>query len=191
MTLFNGKRDPYKAKLTKSSNYKLPITGREDIKPGTYKYLAMVLKNGFVSSGKYTAGDTTWRTIGPDHKALQTTKGDPVEYSVKLTNWRGTDDRDNEYCDNNGGTSSRCESKYNGYKVIGIGLGSDFIETFGPNVTYMFHMVELPSPIILGEDSDGDFVITAKKRLEVYGNGNVVQSISIAPFIFQATYNNN
>ena len=117
----------------------------------------MVLKNGFISSGKYTSGDTTWRTVGPNSKALATSKGVPVEFMVKLSNWRGIDDRDNDYCDNNGGTSSRCESNYNGYKVTGIGLGADFIETYGTKVNYIFYMIKLSSPITLKEDSNGDF----------------------------------
>ena len=188
MTLFNSKDGVDRGQVVNSSIYKLPIIDKDNIKPGTYKYLAMVLKNGFKSSGKYSSGGTTWRTVGPDSKTLKTSQGDPVEFTVKLSNWRGVDDRDNDYCDNNGGTSSRCESNYNGYQVTGIALGSDFIESYGVEVAYMFHMIEIPLPITLREDSDGSFVITNKKRLEVYGNGKEVQSISIAPFIFQVTY---
>ena len=191
MTLFDGKDYLDRREFARNSNYKITITASKNIKPGTYKYLAIVLKNGFKSSGKYTSGNTTWRTVGPDPNNLEITKGDPVEFSVKLSNWRGIDNRDNDYCDNNGGTSSRCESKYNGYEVTGIALGNDFIETYGSKVSYMFHMVKMPLPITIKEDSQGDFIITNKKRLEVYGNGIEVQSISIAPFIFQLTFISN
>ncbi len=190
MTLFNGNGTLYKAKLAKGSGYKLPDVGREVIKPGTYKYLTMILKNGFRSSGKYTSGETTWRTVGPDVDSLKTSKGDPVEFTVQLKNWRGKYDQDNDYCDNNGGTYSRCELKYNGYNLTGIGLGNDFTETYGVKTSYVFYMIELLSPISLNEDSYGDFEIKVKTNLEVYGNGSEVLSISTAPFIFEATYKN-
>ncbi len=188
ITLFNGKGNLYRSQLAKGGKYKLPKIGRDKIKPGTYKYLTIVLKNGFISSGKYTSGKTTWRTAGPSIGNLKTSAGDPAEFIVKLKNWRGVSDGDNDYCDNNGGTSSRCEVNYNGYQLTGIGLGEDFTETYGDKVKYMFYMIELSSPITLKEGSDGDFNITAKTNLEVYGNGVEVKSISSAPFIFQATY---
>ena len=191
MTLFNGNGDLFKRDLSQSSTYKIPTTGRDTIKSGKYKYLTMVLKNGFTSSGKYTSGDTTWRTVGPTVQNLETSKGEPIAFTVKLNNWRGTNDSDNDYCDNNGGTFSRCEMNYNGYNLTSIGLGSDFIETHGKNVIYMFYMVELSSPIILKKDSEGYFELKVKAHLEVYGNGSTVQSISTAPFIFQANYSNN
>ena len=191
MTLFNGNGDLFKRDLSQSSSYKIPTTGRDSIKSGKYKYLTMVLKNGFTSSGKYTSGNTTWRTLGPNVNNLETSKGEPIPFTVKLNNWRGSNDSNNDYCDNNGGTFSRCEMNYNGYDLTGIGLGSDFIETYGKNVTYMFYMVELSSPIILKKDFDGYFDLKVKANLEVYGNGSIVQSISTAPFIFQATYINN
>ena len=191
MTLFNGKGSLYKWRFPKVFKYKLPSKGRENIKPGRYQYLTMVVKNDFTTSGKYTSGKTTWRTKGGSAKTLGTSKGEAVEFKTKLQNWRGIMNQDNDYCDNNGGTFSRCEIKYNGYKLTGIGIGKDFIETYGPNVEYVFYMVELLSPITLTKEMDGFFDMTFKNNLEVYGNGTTVQSISIAPFVFQATYTSN
>ncbi len=188
MTLFNGSGNLYRGQLANSNNYTLPITARENIKPGTYKYLTMVLNNGFISSGKYTVGSTTWRTAGTDESNIVTTSGDPVESTVELSNWRGSDDSDNPYCDNNGGTASRCEVNYNGYELTGIGLGSDFIATSGSGVTYMFYMAELATPITLKAGADGYFDITVDNGLELYGNGTSVESMAVAPFIFQVTY---
>ncbi len=189
MTLFNGKGDLYRGQLANNAQYTLPTTGRE-IKPGTYKYLTMVINNAFISSGKYTSGGTTWRTLGPEEDDLSTTAGDPVEFSVKLSSWRGSADNDNPYCDNDGGTASRCEVNYNGYSLTGIGLGSNFVATSGDGVKYMFYMAELATPITLKADSEGYFDITVDNGLEVYGDGTTIQTIAVAPFIFQATFSN-
>ncbi|WP_320667408.1 hypothetical protein [Prochlorococcus sp. MIT 1307] len=191
ITIFNGNGNLFRNQLGKDSKYKLPTTGREVVKPGKYKYLTMILKNSFISSGKYRSGETTWRTLGSDEKNLTTKKGDPVKFAAKLRNWRGKDNKDNGYCDNNGGTFSRCEMNYNGYEITAIGLDTDFIESYGDKVTYMFYMLELSTPITLKESSDGYFDLTLKNSLEVYGDGIKVESISTAPFIFEAKYNNN
>ncbi len=191
MTLFNGNGDLYKGQFAKNSKYKLPKIGKENIKLGKYKYLTMVLKNSFTSSGKYTSGQTTWRTAGTNKKGIPiiTKKaGAPVETTVKLTNWRGSNNQNNDYCKNDGGSFSRCEINYNGYELTGIGINSDFIETYGKNITYMFYIVELSSPITLQKDSEGYFEININNDLEVFGNGQEVQSISTPPFIFKATY---
>ena len=49
----------------------------------------------------------------------------------------------------------------------------------------MFHMNKLLSPIYLKENMDLDFYLIDNNSLEVYGNGETVKSISIAPFIFK------
>ncbi len=193
MTLFNGNGNLYKKELAKGSRFKLPKTGREKIKPGTYNYLTMVFKNGFKSSGKYTSGNTSWRTMGYKDKklnssAIEISDKNPVEFEIKLSNWRGDFNKDNDYCNNNGGTPTRCDLNYNGYQITAIGLDGDFIEASGDQASYMFYNVDLSLPIVLKKDSDGTFDISANNNLEVYGNGNEVLSISIAPFIFQATF---
>tara|TARA_Y100001968_G_C19421016_1_gene751742 strand:+ start:1005 stop:1787 length:783 start_codon:yes stop_codon:yes gene_type:complete len=189
MTLFNGKGKLYEGQFAKVSKYKIPIIGRESMKPGKYTYLSIVLKNAFTSSGKYSSGTTTWRTAGKNAKNLDTSPGKPVEFTTKLTNWRGQNNKNNDYCENDGGTFSRCEINYNGYQSTGIGLDYDFIESYGSKVDYIFYMVRLSSPIILNEDSNGDFTLRVKNDLEVYGDGSSVKSISIPPFIFEANYN--
>tara|TARA_Y100001968_G_scaffold327409_1_gene372424 strand:+ start:7019 stop:7843 length:825 start_codon:yes stop_codon:yes gene_type:complete len=194
LTLFNGNGNLYRGDFARNSNYKPPLTGRENLKSGTYKYLTIVLKNGFTSSGKYTSGETTWRTAGRDKKGrpkLTTKQGEPVEIKESLNNWRGNNNKDNDYCNNNGGTFSRCEMIYNGYKLTGIGLGPDFIENHDKNVAYMFYMVELASPIKLTENLSGNINLTVQRNLEVYGYGKTVKSISTPPFIFEATYTND
>ncbi len=191
VSLFNGNGKLYKGNLGKISKFVLPDTGREAINPATYKYLTIVLKNSFTSSGKYTSGNTTWRTLGNNPQNLSKSKGQPIENTVRLRNWRGKNNSDNDYCNNNGGTPSRCELNYNGYQLTAIGLGSDFIESFGPNVEYMFYMVELRPPAIWEEGSEGYFDIRINNALEVYGDGTDVTSISVAPFVFQVQYKKN
>ena len=193
ITLFNDNGKLYRGNFNKGNKYKLPEEGREIIRPGSYNYLTIVFENSFKSSGKYTSGETTWTTGGFNKKynqrILNTNKGQPIEYTSKLSNWRGKNNKDNDYCDNNGGTYSRCEIKYNGYQLTSIGLGSDFIESYGPKLPYMFYMNTLLSPINLKETMNIDFFLVDNNSLEVYGDGQTVQSISIAPLIFKLTFN--
>jgi len=192
VTLFNGNGSLYDGQLANNASFILPSTGKETMQPGTYNYLTLVINNNFISSGKYTSGDTTWRTMGPTIYDLATTQGDPIEYSESLSNWRGSDDEDNQYCDNNGGTASRCELNYNGYELVGIGIGNDFVETSGSDVSYLFYSAQLANPITLKANSDGYIDITVDNGLEVYGadvgEGLTVRSINFAPFIFQAEF---
>jgi len=198
ITLFNGNGSLYDGQLANNANFTFPSTGRETMKPGTYNYLTLVINNNFISSGKYTSGGTTWRTTGTQNgvgNTVVTTPGDPIEFSDSLSNWRGSSDEDNDYCDNNGGTASRCELNYNGFELVGIGIGDDFVETSGSGVSYLFYSAQLANPITLNSNSDGYIDITVDNGLEVYGadigDGLTVRSISMAPFIFQASYNPN
>ena len=192
ITLFNDNGKLYRGNFKKGTKYKLPEEGRDIIKNGSYNYLTIVFENSFKSSGEYTSGQTTWKTGGFNKKynqrILNINKGATIEYTSKLSNWRGKDNKDNDYCDNNGGTYSRCEVNYNGYELTSIGLGDNFIESYGKNLSYMFYMNKLLSPIYLKENMDVDFYLIDNNSLEVYGNGTTVQSITIAPFIFKITY---
>ena len=193
MALFRSKGRLYRFDIRKGPKYKIPQRGRENIKTETYNYLAIIFKNGFTSSGEYTTGDKTYMTAGVDKKTnkkiLKINGGNPEEFTTKLSNWRGESNKDNEYCDNNGGTFSRCEIKYNGYELTAVGLGNDLIEDHGSKLKYVFYMNKLLSPINLNEDLDSVFYLKANNRLEVYGKGNEIQSITIAPFIFDLNYN--
>ena len=179
-------------KVDSKYKIKIPVFGRDNIKTGSYKYSAIILNNSFTSSGKYTSGERTWITGGVDNKnnkmILKSGEGKPVEFTTKLTNWRGKRNKNNDYCINNGGTFSRCEVEYNGYEITSIGLGSDFTEDYGSNLKYMFYMNKLLSPINLNQALEVDFYLKVKNQLEVYGNGRNVQSISIAPFVFDVDY---
>jgi len=193
ITLFNGNGKLYRGNFKKGTKYKLPEEGREIIKTGSYNYLTIVFENSFKSSGEYKSGQTTWKTGGFNKKynqrILNINKGATIEYTSKLSNWRGKNNKENDYCDNNGGTYSRCEIKYNGYQLTSIGLGSNFIESYGPKLPYMFYMNTLLSPINIKEAMNMDFFLVDNNSLEVYGNGETVKSISIAPFIFKVNFN--
>tara|TARA_B100001287_G_scaffold151096_1_gene127141 strand:- start:295 stop:1101 length:807 start_codon:yes stop_codon:yes gene_type:complete len=160
---------------------------------GKYKYISMIFENKFSASGKYYDGNFSWKTSRKGPKNIIKEKnnfGKAYEFTTKLQNWRGKENTNNKYCSNNGGTKSRCELKYNGFKLTGIGLGSDFIEEYGKGAKYMFYMSELVPEIILDKNSSGSIELNYQKNLEVYGDGGSVKSISIAPFIIKAIYLN-
>ena len=192
ITLFNGNGNLYRGQFKKGYNYKLPQKGKDNLKPGIYNYLTIIFKNSFKSSGRYTSGKNTWSTggngRGNNQAILEKNKDKLIEFTSKLNNWKGKRNKKNDYCDNNGGTFSRCEINYNGYELTAIGLGNDFIETFGSKTSYLFYMNKLRSPINLKENSTGDVALKDYNSLEVYGNGSEVKSITIAPFIFEAIY---
>ena len=162
-----------------------------NIEKGRYKYISLILKNKFIVSGKYKADGYFWSTSKLGPMEIIKSKNNismPNKFTTKLTNWRGKKNIDNKYCENNGGTRSRCELQYNGFKMTGIGLDSDLIETSGVKTDYMFFISELSPIVDLNKNSEGFFSIILEKNLEVFGNGSAVQSISIAPFKFKTRY---
>ena len=175
--------------LEKNKKFDIPknLTNQK----GEYKYFSIILENKFVVSGKYSTANSFWGTSkeGPKN-IIQSQKNisNPDEFTTKLTNWRGKKNLDNKYCENNGGTPSRCDVQYNGYRMIGVGLDSDFVETSGKKTKYMFFMSELSPTVSLDNDSKGFFKIDFKKNLEVFGNKLAIKSISIAPFQFRARF---
>jgi len=166
-------------------NKKYYISKDLNISQGEYKYISIILENKFLVSGKYKANNYFWTTSKEGPKNIIQSKNDisiPTKYLTKLTNWRGKKDTNNKYCENNGGTPSRCDIQYNGYKMSAIGLDSDFIATSGEKTKFMFFVSELNPLVFLNKNSEGYFNINLEKNLEVFGNGSFVQSISIAPF---------
>ena len=189
INLFDKKRN---RPIDLTNNQKLNLPNNIAI-DGKYKYISMIFENKFAASGKYYAGNFFWKTSRKGPKIIIKEKnnvGKAYEFTTKLQNWRGKENIKNKYCTNNGGTKSRCELKYNGFKLTGIGLGSDSIEQYGKGVKYMFYMSELSPEIILDKNSSGSIQLNYQKNLEVYGDGGSVKSISIAPFIIKATYIN-
>ena len=162
-----------------------------NIAKGVYKYISVILKNKFIVSGKYKTDKYFWSTSkeGPI-KIIQSEDNIsiPENFTTKLSNWRGKKNSNNKYCENNGGTSSRCDLQYNGFKMTGIGLDKDYIETFENKKKYMLFVSEVSPIINLDQNSKGYFSINWEKNLEVFGNGSTVTSISIAPFQFKTKY---
>ena len=157
---------------------------------GEYKYISLLFENKFLASGKYNAGGYFWQTStkGPT-KIIKKEDGltKPGEFISRLTNWRGKENIDNKYCSNKGGTFSRCDLNYNGYQISAIGLGKDLIENVGDKVKYMFYLSELSPKLIINNNSDNYIELQYQRKLEVYGNGISVKSISIAPLIFKTS----
>ena len=170
---------------------KFYITKNLNIEKGKYKYISLILKNKFTVSGQYKADGYFWSTSKKGPKEIIQSKNNisiTNKFTTKLTNWRGKKNIDNKYCQNNGGTPSRCDLQYNGFKMTGIGLDSDLIETTGGKIDYLFFISELSPVINLNKNSEGYFNIILEKNLEVFGNGSAVESISIAPFNFKTRY---
>tara|TARA_Y100000991_G_scaffold207979_1_gene186570 strand:+ start:982 stop:1803 length:822 start_codon:yes stop_codon:yes gene_type:complete len=170
---------------------KFYISKDMNLKKSGYKYISIILNNKFTVSGKYKADNYFWTTSKEGPKEIIQSKSNistPKEFTTKLTNWRGEKNLDNKYCVNNGGTPSRCDLQYNGFKMTGIGLDSNFIETSGERTKYMFFVSELSPVVNLNQNSEGYFSINLEKNLEVYGDGSTVKSISIAPFKFKTRF---
>ncbi len=189
LNLFSNKNNSKKINLADNPIFKIPEN--ENIR-GEFKYISVIFKNKFTISGKYKSGNDIWITNNKGPKNIVKSVSDkdiPKKFSEKLINWRGADNKNNKYCDNNGGTSSRCELNYNGNKLTAIGLNKDYIESFGDNVKFVFYNLELSPPIQILEVDKGSIIIRYKKNLEVYGNGKDIKSISTAPIIFSVRFN--
>ena len=170
---------------------KLYLSKDLNIEEGRYKYISLILRNKFIAAGKYKTDNYFWATSKEGPKEIIQSKSNipnPSKFTTKLTNWRGEKNLDNKYCENNGGTPSRCDLQYNGFKMTGIGLDSDFNETSGSKTKFMFFVSELNPSVSLNADSKGYFSMNLEKNLEVFGNGSAVTSISIAPFKFKTNF---
>ena len=172
-------------------NQKFNISKNSIINNGNYRYISVIIKNKFVVSGSYKANNYFWSTSKKGPKEIIQSKNkisNPSRFTTKLINWRGKENLDNKYCNNNGGTFSRCDLQYNGYEMSGIGLDSDYVETSGKKIKFIFFISELSPMLSLNQESKGYIEINFKRNLEVFGDGSAVKSISIAPFEFQTRF---
>ena len=188
LNLYDKKINSGKLNLTNNSKLEIPektLDNRE------YKYVSIIFKNKFTVSGKFSANENSWNTTkkGPKYVLKATENLEvPKKFSEKLTNWRGLNNENNKYCDNSGGTFSRCDLNYNGYKLTAIGLNENFIESYGEKTKYLFYNVELSPPITLNKEKKGTIDIKYQRNLEVYGDGKDIKSISVAPLILRAFF---
>ena len=188
LSLYDKKFNPGKLNLKNNSKLQIPennLVNRE------YKYISIIFKNKFTVSGRFSSNENSWNTGKKGPKNVLKAKDNfevPKKFSEKLTNWRGLNNLDNKYCDNNGGTFSRCDLNYNGYKLTAIGLNENFIETYGEKTKYLFYNVELSPPIYLNKEKKGTIDIKYQRNLEVYGDGKDIKSISVAPLILRAFF---
>ena len=188
LSLYDKKFNSGKLNLKNNSKLEIPENNLDNRE---YKYISIILRNKFTVSGKFSSNEYSWNTGKKGPKNVLKVKGNfelPKKFSEKLTNWRGLDNVDNEYCDNKGGTFSRCDLNYNGYKLTAIGLNENFIETYGENTKYLFYNVELSPPIYLNKEKKGTIDIKYQRNLEVYGDGKDIKSISVAPLILRAFF---
>ena len=188
LSLYDKKINPGKLNLKNNSKFEIPektLDNRE------YKYISIVLRNKFTVSGKFSSNEYSWITGKKGPKNVFKAKDNfevPKNFSEKLSNWRGLNNLDNKYCDNNGGTFARCDLNYNGYKLTAIGLNENFIETYGEKTKFLFYNAELSPPITLNKNTKGIIDIKYQRNLEVYGDGKDIKSISVAPLILRAFF---
>ena len=193
INLFDIEKDSVKYSLARNSKFNIPDIDNFTYREGLYGYIAMVIKNEFTVSGKYIVNGKTYKTGSKGPRNILIKDNDisrPQKITEKLKSWRGINDKENKYCIN-GGTSSRCDLNYNGYKLTAIGLNDEFIETSGEKTKYIFYISNLKVPTILQKGSTGYFDIKYIKNLEVYGNGKTIKSISTAPFLFKSNFIEN
>jgi hypothetical protein len=186
ISLYDKKNNSGKLNLTNNLKLEIPektIDNRE------YKYISIIFKNKFTVSGKFNSNESLWITGKKGPKNVFKAKDNfkvPEKFSEKLQNWRGLNNIDNKYCDNNGGTFSRCDLNYNGYKLTAIGLNENLIETYGEKTKFLFYNVELSPPFTLNNEEKGTIDIIFQRNLEVYGDGKEIKSISVAPLMLRA-----
>ena len=188
LSLYDKKNNSGKLNLTNDLKLEIP---EKNIDNRVYKYISIIFKNKFTVSGKFNSNESLWITGKKGPKNVFKAKDNfkvPEKFSEKLKNWRGLNNLDNKYCDNNGGTFSRCDLNYNGYKLTAIGLDENFIETYGEKTKFLFYNVELSPPISLKKEVKGNINIKYQRNLEVYGNGKDIKSISVAPLILRAFF---
>ena len=188
LNLYDKKLDLNRLNLSNNLKLKIP---EKIIDTKKYTYLSIIFKNKFTVSGKYSANEKIWITSKKGPKSvfkLKNNLGNPEKLVEKLTNWRGSNNADNKYCDNNGGSYSRCDLNYNGYKLTAIGLNENFVESYGEKTSFLFYNVELSPSIVLNQDTKGEIDIKFQKNLEVYGDGKIIKSISVAPLILRTSF---
>ena len=179
-TDFNGAKcinllsNKVSAKNHLDGNKKYYISKDLNISQGEYKYISIILENKFLVSGKYKANNYFWTTSKEGPKNIIQSKNDisiPTKYLTKLTNWRGKKDTNNKYCENNGGTPSRCDIQYNGYKMSAIGLDSDFIATSGEKTKLEISLEYKPATIVIPDQVES----TCTARLDGKSMGTIAQ----------------
>jgi len=141
MTLYETNDDPFPAEFA-NNTFTLPPTGMGQKVNGYYSHVAVIFTNKFIGSGKYTANGTTWRTIEETEEGVRVTssQGEPEKNIDPVTQWRDENDADgNPYC-KDGGTLSRCEADYNGYKVTGIITDSELNATYHNSASRLFYL---------------------------------------------------
>ena len=193
INLYDNLKSNFKSlNLDEMSKFDISEANETLIQNGEFKFISMILKNKFVLSGKYSHKGILYKTgsKGPMDIIIVNDKDKiPEKFTERFTNWRGKNNKDNKYCDG-GGTFSRCDLSYNGFKIAAVGLNSELNEIYGNKTKFLYYSSELFPPINL-KDSKGFIDIQYIRNLEVYGDGNVLKSISIAPFLFKANYSDN
>ena len=193
MALFKSD-SPYTGQLA-NNTFTLPSTGMDEKVNGAYTHAAVVFLNTFTAAGSYTSGGITYRTKGnyDGGTNVTTTPGEPKKSAGTYSNWRGeSGTSDNQYC-KDGGTATRCEADFNGYKVTGILTDSSLNAVSGGSASRLFYLAELTSPFTLTDSSSGSIEITVDNNYEVDGNdaGTEVEEMYIAPFVFQPKFVSN
>lgn len=190
ITLFKASGSPYTGDVASGKSFSLPKEGMDKVaNAGTYTHISLVFGNVISSSGTYSSGGTTWRTLNTSSAPWVSTSAGAAELNDQVgSNWRGSGDNDNSYCENNGGTQSRCELNYNGTQITAVFADSNLNATSGSSVSRAIYVAELSNSIKITGSSKGSFRVACDADLEVVGDGVQVTDMFGNPFIFSASF---
>ena len=198
--LFNSDT-PESISLDLGSVVTISEAGREEVTPGDYNFIGLVLGSRFTTSGSYTSGGTTWRNVGQLLRNnaggfsynVTTTAGQPVPEQLQVKSWTGWDIDTNNYLDLNnqfcagGGSRSRCDVTLNGKTYTGIYTDANLAPTSGLGVQRIFYYQQLNQQVAI-TGNNGVLDIRVDTSSQVSGNGAEVRIIYGVPFSFTVTY---
>ena len=216
ITLFDGSGTPTTEDIGNQTTAQLPTSSADEIFPGTYKYLNLVLGSAIKASAKHTYGGLTYRTTtgvttkeNGDLSNVTDTSGNPEIYTNEIESgeyyheegWRRDDGTDNTDCQNDGGTATRCNMSfyydnnnsllYNVNTILGVVDGNGkFTEQNSSNTNSIFYQNLLRSPLTLSANSTGFLDIGIKANILVISNSeeDEVLQLRAAPISFDMEF---
>jgi len=218
ITLFDGKGTPSTEDIGNQRTAQLPLSSADDVVPGTYKYLNLVVSSNFRSSASHIYNGITYRTSGPMRPYpgdtvgtnVTTDPGTPVvtdkfwgtgdeykyhgwrrKYGEPTTEDTNSDCVSKERCTLNFYYGNDDSTVYTVTAIIGV-VGSDgsFTEGVSDSSNSLFYQNELSSPLTLSANSSGFLDIGIKANVMVQSNNNEdeVMQLNSAPISFDMEF---
>ena len=214
ITLFDGSGTPTTEDIGNQTTAQLPTSSADEIFPGTYKYLNLVIGSAINASAKHTYGGLTYRTTTLRSQGgtsnVTTNSGDPEIYTNEIESgeyyheqgWRKDDGTDNPECLNDGGTATRCNMSfyydnnnsllYSVNTILGVvdGNGKFTEQNSKLSTNAIFYQNVLRSPLTLSANSTGFLDIGIKANIIVFSNfgEDEVLQLRAAPISFDMEF---